>query len=166
MIQGGVSKSRRGVYQNEAPKYNHKETPIKHDQVKLFRATEVVPTVAQNESFELFWVAYGRTGSKKDARKAWDKAITKDSAENIQAGLDKWVSYWETPGAASKKWPQGFLNSEYWLSDPPTARSPNASRAGQTIDNLKLQMEKQRNDARQRSIGPSQNLGIGDGQQP
>lgn len=72
--------------------------------------------------FELFWATYGRIGPKKVARQCWNKALKKASADEIMTGLDRWVEYWQKPGAANVKWPQGWLNEERWTCEPPVIR--------------------------------------------
>ena len=72
-----------------------------------------------DDEFEQFWQAYGRTGPKKKARECWNRAIRKASPDEILDGLLKWAEYWRTPGAASVKWPQGWLNEERWNDEPP-----------------------------------------------
>lgn len=79
------------------------------------------------EAFELFWSAYRRTGSKKKARECWNRAITKASAESILQGLLSWMRYWDTPGAAKMKWPQGWLNEERWNDEPPQVQQRDTS---------------------------------------
>jgi len=80
---------------------------------------EIVRRDDTPDRFEEFWQLYGRTGPKKKARECWNRAIKKDTADNIIAGLRRWVEYWATPGAASIKWPQGWLNEERWRDEPP-----------------------------------------------
>lgn len=70
--------------------------------------------------FTAFWEMYGKTGPRKKARECWERAIKKDPPSVILDGLERWVEYWRTPGAASVKWPQGWLNEERWRDDPPT----------------------------------------------
>lgn len=80
---------------------------------------ELVRRDDDTERFEQFWQLYGRTGPKKKARECWNRARTKATADEIIAGLKRWVEYWSTPGAASIKWPQGWLNEERWRDEPP-----------------------------------------------
>ena len=85
--------------------------------------------------FEKFWAIYERTGPKKKARECWNRAITKAPSENILAGLIDWMAYWNTPGAASMKWPQGWLNEERWNDTPPAVKRPTATAAERRLAN-------------------------------
>lgn len=76
-------------------------------------------------AFEQFWQMYGRIGPKQVARQSWERAVFpgrgKSAADPaaILDGLERWVRYWRQPGAASVKWPQGWLNERRWECDPP-----------------------------------------------
>jgi hypothetical protein len=85
-----------------------------------------------DRAFEQFWKTYGNlagTGKQK-TRECWNSAITRDSVERIQTGLEAWVAYWRTPGANRSMYAQGFLNQDRWTTEPPpvavatTARRP------------------------------------------
>lgn len=69
--------------------------------------------------FMCFWQMYGRVGPRKVAWECWQRARRKAPAEAIIAGLERWVVYWQQPGAAAVKWPQGWLNEERWNDEPP-----------------------------------------------
>jgi hypothetical protein len=69
--------------------------------------------------FEEFWLMYGRVGPKKVAKQCYAKARKKASRDEIMTGLEHWISYWQSPGAANVKWPQGWLNEERWKDEPP-----------------------------------------------
>jgi len=73
----------------------------------------------EDQKFEAFWIAYGRIGPRKKARECWDSAIKRDTPESIHAGLLLWLAYWEHPDASKPKWPQGWLNQDYWRDEPP-----------------------------------------------
>jgi DNA-binding transcriptional ArsR family regulator len=75
--------------------------------------------------FERFWSAYGRVGPKKKARECWLKALKKTGGdpEPILNGVVAWRAYWDTPGAANVKWPQGWLTEERWNDPPPQTSS-------------------------------------------
>lgn len=71
--------------------------------------------------FQTFWEMYGRVGPRSKAWECWLKARKSGaSGEDIISGLEKWVAYWKQPGAASVKWPQGWLNDRRWEDEPPT----------------------------------------------
>lgn len=80
---------------------------------------------ATDDWFEQFWVECGRVGPRKKAHECFVSAVKRGHApEVILHGLRRWVRYWNSPGAAAQKWPQGFLNQEYFLDAPPPIRSP------------------------------------------
>jgi hypothetical protein len=83
-----------------------------------------------DEAFERFWVTYDRTGSKQTAREYWIKAlkVTGGDPEPIQAGLERWMAYWRSPGAAKMKWPQGWLRKKTWEGNPPGRVNGNTPR--------------------------------------
>lgn len=82
------------------------------------RALVAVPDV-----FDRFWELVGKVGPKKKARECFAAAVKRGhDPETILAGTARWVEYWSTPGAAAQKWPQGFLNQEYFLDAPPAVR--------------------------------------------
>lgn len=71
--------------------------------------------------FEVFWETYGKIGPRKVARDCWEKAIKRGAtAVQLQVALVRWRDYWSKPGASSIKWPQGWLNNDYWANDPPS----------------------------------------------
>jgi hypothetical protein len=101
------------------PEPSIEPSPVTHS-----HNTEVVPAevVGGVEDFEVFWALYGRIGSKVVAKQAWTKAIATGAApQDIIEGLEKWIGYWKSPGAAKVKWPQGWLNERRWEVDPPMA---------------------------------------------
>ena|SRR6478735_7402227 len=73
-----------------------------------------------DQEFMRFWQTYGRVGPRKVAWQCWLKAVRKAAPADIIAGLERWVTYWQQPGASAVKWPQGWLNEERWNDDPPT----------------------------------------------
>ncbi len=94
---------------------------------------DIAPSQAMDASadaaFELFWGTYRRTGPKKKAKECWLRAIKRDAPESIQAGLEAWVAYWDTPGSAQIKWPQGWLNEDRWQDTPPAVATGNSRAA-------------------------------------
>lgn len=73
-------------------------------------------------AFMQFWEMYGRCGPRKVAWETWCKHVAAGaSPDAILEGLARWVAYWLTPGVASVKWPQGWLNERRWEDDPPVA---------------------------------------------
>lgn len=89
----------------------------------LFALEHPNPFVAVGDAFERFWQMYGKVGPKKVARQCFERAVRRgNDPETILAGTERWVAYWRSPGAASQKWPQGFLNQDYFLDEPPAVR--------------------------------------------
>jgi len=79
--------------------------------------------VVAEDAFESFWTLYGKIGPRKKAHECFVAAVRRGHDPNvIIAGLVRWVEYWDSPGAAAMKWPQGFLNQEYFLDAPPAPR--------------------------------------------
>jgi DNA-binding transcriptional ArsR family regulator len=97
--------------------------------------TSVEPSVLCIDAFETFWVAYGKVGPKKKARECWLKALAKTGGdpEPILQGVRAWREYWDTPGAANVKWPQGWLNEERWNDQPPAVQG-SSSKNGRSIE--------------------------------
>lgn len=79
-----------------------------------------MPSGDHDPEFVTFWTMYGGVGPRLKAWECWQRARRHAAAEDIIAGLEKWVQYWQMPGAAAVKWPQGWLNDRYWENDPPT----------------------------------------------
>lgn len=78
----------------------------------------------------LFWQMYGRTGPRKVAWEGWvharngtgkHRGFGPTAATAIINGVEAWAQYWRMPGAASVKWPQGWLNERRWEDPPPVA---------------------------------------------
>ena len=79
------------------------------------------PTTA---AFDEFWQLYDKTGPRKKAQQCFEAAVKRgNTCEQIVDGLRKWVWYWKQPGSAAMKWPQGFLNQEYFNDEPPAVRT-------------------------------------------
>jgi DNA-binding transcriptional ArsR family regulator len=75
-----------------------------------------------DEQFERFWALYRKTGPKKVAHRGWEKAIKAGATpDELIEGLQRWMAYWESPGAAKIKWPQGWFTEERWKDSPPVA---------------------------------------------
>lgn len=80
---------------------------------------EMAPPPAAPDRFDEFWSRYPRKTGKANARKSWDKAIRKHTAETILAGLEanmrdlgsREPQY--VPHAAT------WLNGERWNDEPP-----------------------------------------------
>ena len=89
-------------------------------------SVELASVRTKNEvdaAFVVFWDLYDRTGPRKKAHECFVAAVRRGHTfEQIIEGLRAWVVYWAQPGAAARKWPQGFLNQEYYLDEPPAVR--------------------------------------------
>ena len=107
-------------------------------ETEFFAPSQAMDAVADDD-FELFWSTYRRTGPKKKARECWLKATKKADPGIILAGLIDWMDYWDSPGAASMKWPQGWLNNETWNDEPPfaAARKPKQSSMMDSITRIR-----------------------------
>jgi len=89
-------------------------------ELELFAPSQAIDAgKASDAAFEKFWETYRRTGPKKTARASWKVATSKSTSHEIQAGLELWIAYWDSPGATSMKWPQGWLSQERWKGPPP-----------------------------------------------
>lgn len=102
-------------------------------------AAKAIPKRPEDDpAFLTFWEMFGRIGPRKVAFECWQKARRKADAETILLGLERWVRYWITPGAASVKWPQGWLNEERWNDEPPTVlRAVQAGRPNPVIARMR-----------------------------
>ena len=112
-----------------------KKEPEKNEPEKKRTPPETLPDVVEPSTlarraskpdedvdFVEFWTMYGRVGPRKVAWECWRRAMKNGAEpEDILDGLERWVAYWRTPGAAKVKWPQGWLNEERWKDPPPTA---------------------------------------------
>src|SRR5262245_40756564 len=110
-----------------ASKQTHLEVdPLEADTHALHLLTAPEPSSGNGHAldalFETCWTAYGRVGAKKKARECWDRATRRAHPDAILAGLLRWKEYWDSPGAAQVKWPQGWLNEDRWCDDPPPIR--------------------------------------------
>lgn len=73
-----------------------------------------------DDGFELFWESYLRKVAKPTARKAWERALRRASAETILDGLDGWLSYWRQRGESQfVPYPATWLNRDGWADEPP-----------------------------------------------
>ncbi len=79
--------------------------------------------------FEEFWAAYPRKEAKGAARKAWDKAVTRASAETIAAAA---VRYRDQAGREPQYTAHAatWLNADRWTDEPTPARSTNQRTTG------------------------------------
>jgi len=96
-------------------------------------SVELASVRTKNEvdaAFVVFWDLYDRTGPRKKAHECFAAAVRRGHTfEQIIEGLRAWVVYWAQPGSAARKWPQGFLNQEYYLDEPPAVRVETSRKA-------------------------------------
>lgn len=73
------------------------------------------------DPFDAWWKLYPRKVDKKDARKAYARALGEVGAEVLADGLLKWVRYWERDRTEARHiaHPTTWLNRQRWESDPP-----------------------------------------------
>lgn len=81
---------------------------------------------AADAAFATFWATYPRRTAKRDARKAWDKALTRSDAATITAAAAR---YRDEPGRDSRYTPHPatWLNGDRWEDE---RRPPRADRPG------------------------------------
>jgi hypothetical protein len=104
--------------------------PVTAEQLALADDARRDEAIDMDASFESFWTLYGKVGPRKKARECFVAAVRRGHDPNVIIfGLDRWVTYWQQPGAAAMKWPQGFLNQEYFLDAPPPINVPTQRKA-------------------------------------
>lgn len=71
------------------------------------------------EEFTSFWAAYPKKRGKKDARRAFDKAIKHTDLDTMLAALEKQrtTSDWQRDGGQFIPYPATWLNGERWADD-------------------------------------------------
>lgn len=91
------------------------------------------------QSFNEFWATYPRRVARGAARKAWDKAVTRASTEEIAAGLRRYTAYLEAERTPERYIAHAttWLNQDRWTdqhstqtadtSGPANYRNPPAS---------------------------------------
>lgn len=69
--------------------------------------------------FNAFWEAYPKKKDKKNARKAFDKAIKNTNLDTMLAALEKQrtTSDWQRDGGQFIPYPATWLNGERWADD-------------------------------------------------
>lgn len=107
MLQGGVTE----VAQELIPITN--SDPLTHT---------VQKPVGDGPDFDAFWHRYPRKAAKGHARRAWEKAIRKTTAEVIITGA---VRYRDDPNRDDQftALPATWLNGERWADDPLPGRT-------------------------------------------
>lgn len=76
--------------------------------------------------FDEFWAAYPRKEGKGDAKKAWDAALKKVSAERLLDGARRYAKHPNVRREGGKyiKTPARWLNAECWDDDVPSETAP------------------------------------------
>lgn len=90
-----------------------------------------------NEFEFRFWKAYPERKSKGQAKKAWMKARRSAGADEILAGVARYIA--SKPADRQWQYPATWLNAEGWLDEPATmplatARAPPVAYGGQPPD--------------------------------
>jgi hypothetical protein len=77
--------------------------------------------------FRDFWTAYPHKQKRGEAVKSFTRALKRDGAAVIAAGLTRWVAYWQSEATEQRfiPHPTTWLNQARYLDQPPApARSP------------------------------------------
>ena len=86
--------------------------------LRLSEWGQVQRCVEKMSDFDTFWSRYPRKVGKGTARKAWVKALTKATAEQIIAGLESQLYHLQAqyrgPGEDFRPHPSTWLNGERW----------------------------------------------------
>lgn len=84
---------------------------------------------AEDDVFAAFYAAYPRHVGRKDARRAWDKAVKKARADEILNALADRIRWWKASGTATDKIPHPatWLNGERWLDEIEPVVKPSGS---------------------------------------
>lgn len=78
------------------------------------------PKPAEHPDFAHWYRIYPHKMARPDAVKAFTRAISLDSLENIVKGTERFVAYWQLSGTvrALMPYPATFLNRDQWQDDP------------------------------------------------
>lgn len=171
-IAGGeihpVAKSARGENYRKPPADFAAHNPQLEPSLTSSLRSEVREPAKQNSSgqFEVFWSAYPNKVGKRDAERAFAKALQRSEFQAIMAGLQRYVQKTD-----DRPWcnPTTFLNQDRWEDQPaaPVPRQaatrqqpPTAPRnAGEYLRQKRLNQEAQSN----ASIEPNRHLDQGHG---
>lgn len=86
------------------------------------------PLKDTSKKFDEFWKRYPRKEGKKDAIKAFEKALKSTDADTILAGLSEAIAYWKREGTDKRfiPLPATWLNGCRWEDElpPPTQSEP------------------------------------------
>jgi hypothetical protein len=84
--------------------------------------------------FTLFWAQWPLKTDKKAAEKAFKKAMSIADHEDVIAGLQPWLRYWESRDNPYIPYPATWLNKERWKDDPPplNGSTPKMSKGAQS----------------------------------
>jgi len=93
----------------------HTETE-KETETEIKKEIEKEKKLLLESQFESFWNLYDKKKSRPDAEKKFKAALSKDSFENIIAGLEKYVMA-RSPDSQYWKNPSTWLNQECWKDD-------------------------------------------------
>lgn len=96
------------------------EERAKREQENQSKENENRAVVVYSDDFEAFWTAYPRKAAKDVAAKAFEKAVTRTTLEDMAAGLRRWCTYWSLRGEPEYiPHPATWLNQNRWNDMPP-----------------------------------------------
>lgn len=72
-----------------------------------------------SDGFDRFWAVYPKKAAKKDAQKAWAKAIKRETPDRIVSAAEKYAAWLSSPSRPGEFKPhpknaQGWLNGDRW----------------------------------------------------
>jgi hypothetical protein len=126
-----------------APPTRPNPTPTQPQESKSKSRSKSLPRSAcEDDRFEEFWRAYPRRVDRRDAERAWAKAVKIHAAEQIIAAAKRYTAVSANQGPKYTKYPATWLNKgcyldegetpELWLVNGDTARRD--SKSGRIIE--------------------------------
>jgi uncharacterized protein YdaU (DUF1376 family) len=101
----------------EIDKETETETEIDIDkELQQLKRKKEEEKILLESQFESFWNLYDKKKSRPDAEKKFKAALTKDTFDNIIAGLEKYIKA-RSPDAQFWKHPSTWLHNECWKDD-------------------------------------------------
>jgi hypothetical protein len=104
-------------------------------ELELVKPAEILPASTPNGAglsatagdggFSAWWADYPRKVDKRDAAKAYARAVKEDGPDRVREGLAAWIASWRDRGTGEQyiPYPSTFLNKARYLDPPPAARS-------------------------------------------
>lgn len=93
-------------------------------------------------TFVDFWNQYPRKVSKRDALKAWEKAVRVESPEAIIAGLIRQIPYLNSRPMEFRPHPATWLNGWRWEDEVQAPVSPHPHRERTILDAIDERLER------------------------